>query len=598
MIVRIALTGTMSKLPGSRHRTQPSPSESDLLQQGLALHQSGRGGEAAAFYLRVLERHPRQPAANHLLGLVRLQQGLPQEAVERLSRAVSASPGNAQYLGNLGVALNAVGRHAEAVDTLRRAIAADAGFAEAYSNLGMACRALRRYGDAADACRQAVRLKPNEAGFHYNLANALADGGYTAEAEAEYRRAIELRPGYAGAIGALAALLDGWGRSGEALDLVDTALSRQPRDPQLHLRRARALYRLNRLEAAIDAFDRAIVLAPGFGEAHLQRAYIVRHESRDSAISAMEGLFHAASTPLEDRIFAGFGLGKALTDIGEHRDAIAAFVEANRLHRARTPFALDRAVARLDEEVSRFDGTDWQQSDGGFRDAAPIFVVGLPRSGKSTIEGILARHPAVAGAGELPTMGRLVRELLAEHPGVPLADLPADRFTALGRAYMREAQARVPAGKVLVDTMPSNAGHIGFIRRALPAARIVLAVREPADHCIAIFEKYLTGAGYEYANDLDELQPYHAAFRATMAAWNARLPDTLHAIDIASLSADREAVARNLLLHCGLGWTDAVMAEARSEPQLNDWPRERILRNRADHLAAWRVVRPSLFAAA
>ncbi len=588
----------MSKLPVSRHRAQPSPSESDLLQQGLALHQSGRGGEAAAFYLRVLERNPRQPAASHLLGLVRLQQGQPREAVEHLSRAVSASPGNAQYLGNLGVALNAAGRHAEAVDSLRRAIAVDAGFAEAYSNLGMACRALRRYDDAADACRRAVQLKPNEAGFHYNLANALSDGGYTAEAEAEYRKAIALRPGYAGAIGALAALLDGQGRSEEALGLVDAALSRQPRDPQLNLRRARSLCRLGRLEAAVEVFDRTIALAPDFGEAHLQRAYIVRHERRDSAVAAMERLFRAPSTPLEDRIFAGFGLGKALTDIGEHFDAIEAFTEANRLHRVRTPFALDRAMARLDEEVSRFDGTDWSQTAGGFRDAAPIFVVGLPRSGKSTVESTLSRHPAVAGAGELPTMGRLVRELLAEHRGHPLADIPADRFTALGRAYMHEAQALVPAGKVLVDTMPSNAGLIGFIRRALPAARIVLAVREPADHCIAIFEKYLTGAGYEYANDLDELQPYHAAFRQAMAAWQARLPDALHPIDIANLAADGEAVTRRLLRHCGLDWTDAVMAESRSEPQLHDWPRDRIRSNRADHLAAWRAVRPSLFSVA
>lgn len=580
---------------------QPSPKGgqnqaiSDLLQKGLALHQSGRAGEAAKLYEQVLARDSKQPAANHLLGLFHLQQGRAADAVQRISRAVKARPDDAQYLGNLGVALNAAGRSAEAVDVLQRAIMKNIEFAEAFSNLGMAFRNLGRFDDAVTVYRRAVRLKPNEAGFHFNLANSLRDAGYLFDAESAYRRAVHLRPNYSAAINGLAVMLDGQGRASEALSLVEDALRVQPKDAQLHLRRARALYHQNRLEDAVESFDQTISLNPAFGEAHLHRSYVVRHETHDASVDAMQALFHADSAPVEDRVFAGFGLGKALSDLGEHHQAITVFTEANRMNRQSLTFSLDRAIGDLKRDVDRFDGVAGPHNNGGFREAMPIFVVGLPRAGKTTVETILSRHPSVAGAGELPTMTRLVRELLLQQPDVAVADIPPDRFTELGRAYMREAQSLVPPGKTVVDTMPSNYRHIGFIRLAMPYARIIRCVRPPADHSVAIFEKHLTGNGYEYSSDMDELQSYHAAFRDMMDRWHARFPGGIYDIDLGNLSHDRQGEIRKLLEFCGLPWNDACMAEARSEPQYRDWSRDRIAANRAEHMAAWREVRPQLW---
>lgn len=580
---------------------QPTPRSaqtqaiSDLLQRGLAHHQAGRSVEAASIYNQVLARDPRQPAANHLLGLILLQQGNAAAAVDRISRALKGNPGDAQYLSNLGVALNAAGRSEEAVTAQQRAIAAKPGFAEAFSNLGMAYRALRRFDDAATATRQAIQLKPNEAGFHFNLGNALRDAGRLFDAEAAFRRALELRPGYSAATSAFAMMLDEQGRAEEALDLVEAALTNAPQDARLRLRRSRSLYYLGRLEDAVASFDRTIALNPEMGEAHLQRAYMVRHEARDHVIDAMETLFRSGSAPIEDRIFAGFGLGKALTDLGEHRAAIAAFSDANRMNRRRTSFSLDRAIAELQADVSRFDDLVEPSTADAMSAAAPIFVVGLPRAGKTTIEAILARHPDVAGAGELPTMGRLVREFLLERQETSLADIPAARFVELGRAYVEETECFVPPGKRPIDTMPSNYRHLGIIRRALPHARIIHCVRDPAEHCVAIFEKYLTGPGYEYADDMDELQSYHAAYRGVMDAWRKRLATSMHDIDLGSLASDRAGGTEKLLQFCGLAWDDACLADAHSEPQHREWSRDRITQSRAEHMAAWREVRPQLW---
>lgn len=583
----------------SRSR-QPSPKGgqnqaiSDLLQRGLALHQSGKASEAAKLYELVLSKDPKQPAANHLLGLVHLNQGRPAEAVDHISQAVKARPEDAQYLSNLGVALNAAGRSAEAVEVLQRSILANLDFAEAYSNLGMAFRNLKRFDDAVAVYRRAVRLKPNEAGFHFNLANSLRDAGYMFDAESAYRRAVHLRPNYSAAINGLAVMLDGQGRASEALSLVEEALRAQPRDAQLHLRRARALYHQNRIEDAVGSFDETIALNPSFGEAHLHRSYVVRHDQPDDSIDAMRALFRSSGAPVEDRIFAGFGLGKALSDIGEHHGAIEAFTEANRMNRQRLTFSIEQAVAELKRDLGRFDGVSGPHDNGGFREAMPIFVVGMPRAGKTTVETILSRHPSVAGAGELPTMSRLVRELTQQQDAA-VVDIPPDRFTELGRAYMREAQSLVPPGQTVVDTMPSNYRHIGFIRLALPYAKIIHCVRPTPDHCVAVFEKHLTGNGYEYASDMDELQAYHAAFRDMMDGWHAKFPGGIYDIDLGNLANDRQGEIRKLLEFCGLPWNDACMAEARSEPQYRDWSRTRIAANRTEHMAVWRQVRPELW---
>jgi len=579
----------MSKPPSAPPR---APSTDDLLRTGLQLHQSGRAEEAASHYERVLAVEPKHPAANHLLGLVFLARGDAGAAVDSITRAVAARPDDAQYLCNLGVALNAASRHEEAVTALQRAVRINPKFAEAYSNLGMAYRELRRFDEAAEAYRRAIAIRPNEAGFHYNLGNALSGIGDIVPAEESYREALRLRPGYPAAANAFAGLLDEEGRYDEGLKFVDAALGPAANDAQLHLRRARLLEHEGRLEEAVAGYDRTLTLRPGFGEAHQHRARLVRHAGRDSAIAAMEALFEDEGAPLDDRIFAGFGLGKALADIGEHGASVEAFLTANRMHRARTPFSLERAKAELVSDLDRVAdvavGNDGESS-------GPIFIVGLPRAGKSTIEAILSRHSGVTPARELPTMNRLYNRVTEEYPGIALREIPRSRIAQLGQDYFAEARRFAADGTITVDTMPSNYRLIGAIRAALPRARIVWCQRKPADHCVAILEKYLTGHGHEYANDPGELVAFHAAYRQIMDGWRALLPGVIHFVDVAELQQDRRSQTAKLLEFCGLRWDEGCVAEVQSEPQIPAWDRILAAANRVDHLAAWRKTRPDLF---
>jgi len=567
----------------------------NLLQRGIELHKVGRRADAVALYQQILQLDSGHSAANHLLGLVQLQAGEVAAAIRYIAVALKAEPSNPQFLGNMGVALSRAGRNGEAVEVLQRAVAIQSNSAETYSNLGMANRALGRFQEAAEAYRHATEIRPAESVFHFRLATMLRLGGDHLAAEGSYREAIDLRSDYAEAYDRLAFMLIDQGRVTDALDLLERGLDVLPDDPTLHLQRARALRANGDLNKAIAGFDRALALRPTYGEAHLQRATSMRIGQRDDSVATMENVFRSDGTDALDRIYAGFALGKALADLGDHFGSIAAFVEANRMQRQRISFSISDEVQTLKSAVNRFDDIDEGRLSNVSPEASPVFIVGLPRSGKSTLERILASHPSFAGAGELPTMGRLVRELIREAGGQPLASISPDRFASLGRAYMAEAGRLIPDGARVIDTMPPNYHYLGFIRLALPKARVIHCVRPSAEHRVAIFEKFLTGSGFEYTNELGELRDYHAAQRQMMGDWQKRFPGFVRDVDAGALMRGQKTLTESLLQFCDAAWDDGCLAPAQSEPQLNDWSSDERTANHLAHMAVWRQLHPELW---
>lgn len=551
-------------------------STAELLQQGLAHHQSGRPAEAARLYAQVLAREPGQPAANHLLGLLRLQSGAPQEAVELISRAVRANPGEAQYHANLGVALNAAARPAEALAALDRALSRRPAFPEALSNRGMALKRLGRPAEAAASYRQAIALRPNEAGFHFNLANTLLDYGDWLAAEAAYRRALQLRPLYPAATAGLAAVLDYLGRSAEAADLLQRALRDQPQNPELHYRLGRTLYQQGQLPAAAESYRRAIALRPTYGDAQHQLAQMLDRASRPDDVAALEALLARPDLAPDDRIYLGFALGRSLTDLGAHDAAIAAYDQANALRRQTEAAPVEAALAELATLPDRYPAA----ADPGYPDYAPIFIVGLPRSGKSTLERLLATRPGLHPAGELRFLGQLAAELGA-----------AGSFRELGAAYAARARAIAPPGATVIDTMPANFRHVGLIRLALPRARVIHCTRSPAAHRVALYEKHFAAAGYEYSCTTHDIIRYHDAYSRLMSAWHARYPGFVLDLDLANLAASGMA---DLQRFCDLPPFGHDSAPAESEPRLDALPPAAAAQRQAAHLAAYRRHHPEL----
>lgn len=547
-----------------------------LLGEAMGLHQAGRLPEAAPLYRRILEAQPDHAQANNLFGLVCLQSGDNAGAIAHMTRATQLEPDNPQYHCNLGVALDANALCEKAVLSLNRAIELKPDYAEAYSNRGMA---LNRAGAAAEAVashRQAIALRPGEGGFHLNLANALAALGDVHEAEAAYRKALELRPGHAGALEGLSRTLVQLGRADEAVATAQSALARRPKVASYHRTLGGAHRRAGRTAEAVKCYRAALEIDPSYADAWMPLAQLVRKEARDAEYDEL--LRRCADAGLDDdaRAKLGFAAAAWTADLGDHEGALGWYERANQARRLAQPYS--QAAAEDDFRIIRsdFDPMPETPPASGAPADAPIFIVGLPRAGKTTLEGMLARHPGLWSAGELRVLPLLSRDLSIRHglarPGGHIGGVPAEELAALGRDYMDYVRGIAPAGSTSIDTMPPNFRLIGLIRLALPNARVIHCVRDPLDHCIAIFEKHFGQPGYGYGDDLRDLAAYYRLYRGMMAYWHEAMPGFILDVDIAGLAAAPEEGMRRVLAHCRLDWHAECAGFHQSEPRMGESP--------------------------
>lgn len=223
------------------------------------------------------------------------------------------------------------------------------------------------------------------------------------------------------------------------------------------------------------------------------------------------------------------------------------FTRGNALIRELRPFDIKTALAEFDDVRRAFAEVEPPPLDSP---TGPVFIVGLPRSGKTTLEAILARHPAFFPAGELSVVGNL-------SSGVHLHG--GDGAKALGRRYLAMAEALAP-GRRILDTMPNNFISIGLLRLALPGARVLHCTRDPADHARALPRKLYLQSGNDYANNPADLAAYMAAYRELMSFWRQRFPGFILDVDGTQLAAVTEFL--------GVAWDRALAQPYVSEPRL------------------------------
>ena len=542
-----------------------------LLAEGVALHRAGQPAAAIPIYRKVLARDPRHAEATGLLGLAALQTGDRPAAIRLLGEATRLAPDIARHHANLGVALNAAGQSEAAVQSFTRAIEIEPGYAEAYTNRGMALKLLGRAEAAADDHRRAIALRPGEAGFHHNLGNALSDLGELGAAEAAYRRALELRPGYANALSGLARTLMEQGRSAEAVAAGEAAVASQPRNPE-HLRHlARAYRQAGRSDAEAASYRRALDADPLDTESWRLLSLAEAKAAPDADLDALERLWADDAIDGARRVHAGLALARWLEDLGAFERAFDTYAAANRLQRALVEWPAAQAKAELDLAARLFDPESAPAPLDPAREPGPIFIVGLPRAGKTTLEGMITRHSRVRAMGELRTLPVLARQLYETYgladPGGHISAVPPGALDELGARYLESARAIVPEPFIPVDTLPPNFRFAGLLRLALPNARVIHAVRAPVDHCAAIFRQFFSRPGYEFSYDLAELVAYRAACATLMEHWRRAIPGFVLDVDVAELRSDPQAGMRSMLDFCGLGFEPGCAEPHESEPR-------------------------------
>jgi tetratricopeptide (TPR) repeat protein len=362
--------------------------------------------------------------------------------------------------------------------------------------------------------------------------------------------------------------LVGLGQHEQAMQIYRQLLAGAAQPAQIHLSIAHSLKTLGATEAAIGEYRAAAAARPGYGEAYWSLANLKTYRFPDEEIDSMRAAEATSATALVDRYHLCFALGKALEDRGAHERSFDYYSRGNALKRSASGYRAEtiEGGARLQREVctaalfARHVGCGAPAPD-------PIFIVGLPRSGSTLIEQILASHSAVEGTQELADLPRLVAVLQgreahddpAAYPQV-LARLTAADFRRLGEQYLRDTRAYRAAGRPrFIDKMPNNFRHIGLIHLILPNAILIDARREPMACCFSNF-KQLFALGQTFTYGLEDIGRYYRTYLELMRHWDNVLPGRVLRVHYEDVIADLEGSVRRLLDHCGLEFEPGCLA--------------------------------------
>jgi tetratricopeptide (TPR) repeat protein len=548
-------------------RFRPAPLATFDLQNAIALHQRGQMVEAERIYRNILKASRNHFDAQHLLGILKHEQGRNAEALGLIGAALKEKPNEAAALANYGVVCNALKRFDEALACCDKAIALKPDFEAAFNNRGLALYQLKCFDEALASFDKAVALKPDFVEAFYNRGNALRELKRFDEALASFDKAVALKPDFVEAFYNRGFILGKLKRFDEALASYDKALAIKPDFVEALNDRAIEMLVLGRLAEAQRDIERAIQLAPRNPRYYYTLGQITRYVAADPRVAAMEELVHdATSLAIDDRINLHFALAKAYEDLGRPERAFSQLLAGNALKRSQITYE-ETITVRMHSQIQEAFIPELLQTfqNVGEPSRVPIFIVGMPRSGTTLIEQILASHPDVFGGGELDFLSKVVADIQPSDNNLEVSrelvsSIPSEQFRQIGESYLAKIKRLAPAAARVVDKMPANYLNVGLIHLALPNAPIIHVVRDPVDTCISCFSQLFTGE-LNYTYDLAELGRYYGHYQALMAHWHQVLPlGRILDVRYEEVVANLEGMARRIVAHCGLEWDAHCLA--------------------------------------
>ncbi|HEX8447577.1 MAG TPA: sulfotransferase [Sphingomonas sp.] len=434
----------------------------------------------------------------------------------------------------------------DANDIAAQCLVADAGMATG------------RHDAVAALLTPAVERTPAHAPARYRLAEALHHAERDIEALTAIDVVVDSCPKAIVARALRGAIRLRLGRAAEAVADFGAVVASMPDAAAGWLAHGHGLRIVGRPEDAVAAYRRALAIMPALGEAYGSIADLKTAAFDDQDLAAMTRLSERADLTPATRAQIGFALGKAWSDRGADARAFACYRSANAVRRIIEPHDADAHDAFVAAMIATGDtGFFAARAGWGNPDPAPIFIVGLPRSGSSLIEQILASHPAIEGLSELPEVTAIARGVSGYPAG--LRSLTAQDVTVLGTRYLARAGARRQTGRPrFIDKFPGNVLHIPLIHLMLPDARIIDVRRDPRDCCVSLFvQNFAQGQAYSY--DLGDLARHHASYVDLTRHYDRVLPGRVLRVDYERVVDDLEGQTRRLLDHVGLPFDPACL---------------------------------------
>jgi len=543
---------------------------------GVALRYLGSLDEAEAAHRKALELDPDFAAAHHNLGTTLHTQGRFIDAEASAKRSLELNPANAEALNTYGNILRATGRNGQAVKAYHKSLALNPGLVMAQMNLGAALRELGDLAGAEAALNRALEMDPNSADVYNNLGNVYVAQERKAKALAAFRRAVELVPKSPLALSNMAAAMVGEDDLAGGEATFRKALSFDANCTEALNGLGVVLSNQGRSEDSLATFRRALAVKPDYVEVYYNMANLRHVAFTPDELANIARLLKAPHIKGENRARLYFSLAEHFSN---QNDRDAAFENYRLGNESRHLF--------MAEQGKRFDAQDMGQliekrmafftpefferrRDFGDPSARPVFVVGMPRSGTTLIEQIAASHSSVFGAGELRDAQMLclrrLGEILKSDKAYPeiIQDMTAEISKTLAGEYLDKINRMNGDAARLIDKMPFNYLHLGFIRLLFPNARVIHCRRDGRDVGLSCYFQNFNDP-HPWTTRLEDIGAYFRNYQTMMAFWKKVLPMEILDVDYESLIEDQERESRRIIEYLGLEWEDACLQFHKTE---------------------------------
>ena len=415
----------------------------------------------------------------------------------------------------------------------------------------------------------AVKLAPDYRAARLDYVRVLIDRQKCLQAHEEINALLRLEPGNRDYLSLYAAACAGLGRHDQAIVLYRQVLAAAPGSSDLHVALGHCLKSVGRQKEAIESYRTAATVRPSFGDAYWSLANLKTYRFSQDEIARMRAEEAEPDAHPVDRYHLCFALGKAYEDRNEYAESWQFYERGNRLKREESRYHPDITEANTCKQIEVCTAQFLAARAGaGVPDPDPIFILGLPRSGSTLLEQILASHSQVEGTQELSDIQRIVVEMqgtrsnfddprLQRYPGV-LAELAPEDFRRLGERYMSGTRAFRRGKPFFIDKMPNNFRHIGLIHLILPNAKIIDARREPMACCFSNLKQLFAG-GQEFTYSIEDIARYYRTYLDLMRHWDAVLPGWVLRVWYEDVVEDLEGNVRRILEFCGLEFEPACV---------------------------------------
>lgn len=492
------------------------------------------------------------------MGNILSQTDKKQEAVHYYTQAIKINPNCTDCYYNLAFVLESENMIEESIGIYEKIIDLDPNYVDAYNSLGLILKNKGKVDIALEYFNRAITIDPNYINGYNNLANTLRQMGNKKEAIGYYEKILNRAPDYAECYFNLANTLLDMNDEEGAIGAYLQYIKFNPNNPEVFFHMGRAYSYMGEKGKAVEAYEKAIFLNNGFAKAHRELSLIKKFTVEDWQIKMIQD-FIGKGSELDD-IHYNFTLAKYYEDINEYKESFYFLKKGNDLKSKNSNYTIDsyidffKKVKKLFSESSKLKETTLNMGkDNRYKDL--IFIVGMPRSGTSLTEQILASHSEVYGAGELSFMAEEVSDYILKEDSLNRVGLEK-----IYKGYLDKISELNIDSKVVVDKMPHNFISIGFILSSFPNAKIINMNRDPVAVCWSIYKNFFPSSeGLDYSYSLKDLAEFYRFYLDCIFYWESVFPGKIFNLQYENLTLDQESETRKLLKFCELDWEEGCM---------------------------------------